>query len=352
MIVVAPLGASRRGKKKPTPASPTGTSRPSASAPTGSRTATRSSSTTSGFPTPRPSPRSGRGPETGRSSSSTTKPTVPRPAPRLSGAPPPTSLALPTRRWCSPAPPMPNRKADLVAIFDLVWPGHGHRLVAGGLAHLRNRAFVRATKRDLGLPPMDVRAERVALDPLHRRVYDAMADAVGDWVTDPEATAAEAGKALIVAVNRTEGRKTLVWSNFVDNVRVIGEALSHHDPATIVGATSVDDPFAPSDRIREIDRFRNDPTAGYWSQPPRPSAKACLSTAHAPTRSTSTVATPPEPGSSRSTGPTASGSSPTRRSRAPSSRPQTRSTPGSPRSSMPRSQQGRCTRRPCPPPGR
>lgn len=208
--------------------------------------------------------------------------------------------------------PMPNRESDLAAVFDLVWPGHGPRLVDGELAHLRERAFVRATKDDLGLPPMDLRVEQVALDPLHRRVYDAMVEAVDEWASGPEATAAEAGQALmrliaattnpaavfnpgapwsltddygpgaqladvladpgrhvraakiiraaqIVAENRACGRKTLVWSNFVDNVRVIGEALSSHGPATIIGATPVDDPSAPSDRLREIDRFRNDP---------------------------------------------------------------------------------------------
>jgi hypothetical protein len=208
--------------------------------------------------------------------------------------------------------PMPNRESDLAAVFDLVWPSHGQRLVDGDLAHCRDRAFVRATKADLGLPPMDLRVEKVALEPLHRRVYDAMLESVGNWAGRAEATAAEAGTALmrliaaatnpaavfdpgtpwslsddagpgaelaqvladptrhiraakivrtaqIVANNRAEGRKTLVWSNFIDNVRVIGEALSIHQPATIIGAIPIDDPSAPSDRTREIDRFRNDP---------------------------------------------------------------------------------------------
>ena len=207
--------------------------------------------------------------------------------------------------------PMPNRESDLISIFDLVWPGHGERLVLGELANRRERAFVRVTKADLGLPPMNVRVERVTLAPLHRRVYDAMLEAVDRWATGPAVTAAEAGKALmrllaaatnpgavfdpgapwslsdytgpgaeladllsepgrhirsakivraaqIVAQNRALGRKTLVWSNFVDNVRVIGEALSIHNPATVIGATPVDDPAAPSDRVRELNRFRSD----------------------------------------------------------------------------------------------
>ena len=207
--------------------------------------------------------------------------------------------------------PMPNRESDLEAVFDLVWPGHGQRLVSGDLAHHRDRAFVRVTKADLGLPRMDIRVERVALDPMHRRVYDAMLGAVGDWATGAEATAAEAGKALmrliaattnpaavfdpgapwslsedevtaelgeiladptrhlraakivraaqIVADNRADRRKTLVWSSFVDNVRLISEALSAHNPATVIGATPLDDPSGSVDRVRELHRFRQDP---------------------------------------------------------------------------------------------
>jgi hypothetical protein len=32
-----------------------------------------------------------------------------------------------------------------------------------------------------------------------------------------------------------------------------------HGPATVIGATPIDNPSAPADRVREIDRFRNDP---------------------------------------------------------------------------------------------
>lgn len=208
--------------------------------------------------------------------------------------------------------PMPNTESDLVAVFDLVWPGHGERLVDGDLAHLRDRAFVRVTKDDLGLPPMHLEVERIALDPLHRQVYEAMRSSVGHWAEHAQVTAADAGRALmrliaaatnpaavfdpgapwllaetdgigvrleeliaeptrhirsakiiraaqIVTENRAAGRKTLVWSNFVDNVRLIGDALAKHHPAVIIGATPMDAPGAPSDRKREIDRFRNDP---------------------------------------------------------------------------------------------
>lgn len=208
--------------------------------------------------------------------------------------------------------PMPNGEADLEAVFDLVWPGQGHRLVGhGDLSSRLDRAFVRVTKDDLDLPELAIRAERVALDPNHRTLYDAMVDRVAEWADDPAVTAADAGRALmrliaattnpaavfspdlpftlpadqaptdlanlvanparyvrpakivraaqIVADNRADGRKTLVWSSFVSNINAITAALEHHSPAVVMGATPVDDPDAPTDRVRELNRFRSDP---------------------------------------------------------------------------------------------
>ena len=211
--------------------------------------------------------------------------------------------------------PMPNGESDLAAVFDLAWPGHGERLVDGELAHLRERVFVRVTKQELELPPLDIRVERVELDPTHRRLYDAMIKRVGSWAEDEEPTAAEAGRALmhllaagtnpstvfdpdapwslplaavkqadltevvgapgehirpakiiraaqIVADNRERGKKTLVWTSFIGNVNALAAALAHHDPAVVVGATPIDEPVAPTDRRRELRRFREDP--GCW----------------------------------------------------------------------------------------
>lgn len=207
--------------------------------------------------------------------------------------------------------PMPNGEPDLKAVFDLVWPGQGARLVGDGdLTRRRERAFVRVTKDDLRLPELDVRIESVALDSNHRVLYDAMVERVAEWSDGPAVTAADAGRALmrliaaatnpaavfsphlpftlpaddvpaslrdlvedptrhvrpakivraaqIVADNRARGRKTLVWSSFVANVNAIAGALEHHTPAVVMGSTPVDDPEAPTDRVRELDRFRHD----------------------------------------------------------------------------------------------
>ncbi|MFF4952792.1 SNF2-related protein [Streptomyces chattanoogensis] len=215
--------------------------------------------------------------------------------------------------------PMPNRPRDLEAVFDLVWPGQGHRLVHGDLAHVRDRAFVRATKDDLALPPLELRVERVALEASHRALYDAMTGRVRRWarhVGGPEgaasgAVAAQAGRALLhliaaaanpaavfapgrpwslpldgpghadlpslvtdptrhirpakvvraaqlVAENRARGRKTVVWSGFLGNVEALATALARHRPAVVTGATPPDDPAGRTDRRAQLDRFRHD----------------------------------------------------------------------------------------------
>lgn len=215
--------------------------------------------------------------------------------------------------------PMPNRPRDLEAVFDLVWPGQGHRLVHGDLAHLRQRAYVRATKDDLELPPLRVRVERIALEAPHRALYDAMTDRVRHWARnaggpDGEASgavAAQAGRALLhliaaaanpatvfapgrpwslplegpsggdlpsliadptrhirpakvvraaqlVAENRAQGRKTVVWSGFLGNIEALTTVLARHRPAVVTGATPIDDPAGRADRRAQLDRFRRD----------------------------------------------------------------------------------------------
>ncbi|MGP4048550.1 SNF2-related protein [Streptomyces sp. 2A115] len=215
--------------------------------------------------------------------------------------------------------PMPNRPRDLEAVFDLVWPGQGHRLVHGDLAHLRDRAYVRATKDDLELPPLQLRVERIALDASHRALYDAMSNRVRQWAQDvggPKraasgAVAAQAGRALLnliaaaanpaavfapgrpwslplegpghadlaslvadpvrhirpakvlraaqlVAEYRARGRKTVVWSGFLGNIEALTAALAWHRPAVITGATPLDDSAGRANRRAQLERFRHD----------------------------------------------------------------------------------------------
>jgi len=215
------------------------------------------------------------------------------------------------RRLVLTGTPMPNGSDDLAAVFDLVWPGRGHRLATGDLSAVRDRAFVRVTKEDLNLPDLTTRIDVVELDGSHRRLYDALAGRAADALVDGAADAAEIGRAVmrliaaasnpaavldplgafalpvsgsdaeittmladptahvrpakiirvaqLVAGNTTRGRKTLVWSNFVGNVAALRDALGEHSPAVITGATPVTDAAAVTDRTRELARFRTNP---------------------------------------------------------------------------------------------
>lgn len=66
--------------------------------------------------------------------------------------------------------------------------------------------------------------------------------------------------AQVVAANHARGRKTLIWSSFVGNVAALRDALSEYSPAVITGATPVADGAAVTDRTRQLDRFRTDPS--------------------------------------------------------------------------------------------
>lgn len=214
------------------------------------------------------------------------------------------------RRYVLSGTPMPNTSDDLAAQFDLCWPGYGADLASGHLRHVRDRVFVRTTKRELNLPRLTTRIERVPLDPDHRQVYDALAGGALDILDDPalaadvEALGAalmrliaaatnpaailDAGRQLqlpavvagmplemvirnaasilrpaklmrvaqLVEANVAAGKKTLIWSVFVANVKALSELLATHQPAVITGATPVEDANMRTDRRRELDRFR------------------------------------------------------------------------------------------------
>lgn len=65
--------------------------------------------------------------------------------------------------------------------------------------------------------------------------------------------------AAMVASNAEEGRKTLVWANFVDSLRDLERVLAPHDPALIYGAVpSGEELEGVATREGELRRFRED----------------------------------------------------------------------------------------------
>lgn len=215
--------------------------------------------------------------------------------------------------------PMPNGASDLEAILDLAWPGHGARLASGTLPN-SHRTWVRITKDDLGLEPADVTVEQITLDPAHQQIYDAVATGAlrelgGDraqqraaivrliaaatnpllilpgedsrllWPRVPEVAddleqlvrgaqgAVLPAKLLAVArhveTHANAGTKLVVWTNFLGNVKELGRLLSPYSPAVVTGSTPRVDPSAPTDRERELRRFRTDPACAVLVATPQ-----------------------------------------------------------------------------------
>jgi SNF2 family DNA or RNA helicase len=170
--------------------------------------------------------------------------------------------------------------------------------------------FTRTTKKELDLPPVDISVRRLDLPPLHRNLYDALLGQVsGQWSGDeqnlatmgrvvlyllmaattpallatgasryeplpyrippihpaPGSTLEELMRDLphyelspkyqevlaIVNANASIGRKTLVWSTFVRNLKSLEHLLSNYSPAIVHGGSE--------DRAEQLTRFRKDP---------------------------------------------------------------------------------------------
>ncbi|MDO9455225.1 DEAD/DEAH box helicase [Nocardioides sp.] len=221
--------------------------------------------------------------------------------------------SLATARYALTGTPMPNGRADLAAVLDLVWPGHGDRLADPACLNA-DRTWVRITKDDLDLADAVIEVERVRLDETHRAIYDAFTsdlshrtsliqafpaiaststtrllatatnpalllggsgDATLDWRDSPDlpdtVMAALSGLSSMVrptkilrvahhaAEHRARGDKLLVWTNFIGNVHELARVLEPFAPAVVTGEVPVSDPGAPTDRVRELRRFREDP---------------------------------------------------------------------------------------------
>lgn len=183
--------------------------------------------------------------------------------------------------------------------------------------------FVRTRKSELGLNQPTMRVVEVELDPLQGEIYHALRDryagafeinmadratfaSMGDIVmylleaaTNPQLLTAGSGAedalsfrhppldvpsgsalwdllqqynqyetpakfrqlAEMIESNAAQGRKTLVWSNFVRNLQGLERMLALHEPSIIYGGipSEVADPAAARTRESELARFRTDP---------------------------------------------------------------------------------------------
>jgi SNF2 family DNA or RNA helicase len=214
--------------------------------------------------------------------------------------------------------PAPNGAKDLESLLSFVWPGHGRRAVdravnGGDLSYaskMLRPLFTRTTKRELGLPPVDVKIQTVTLPDVHRKIYTALIDKSKEPGDSEQDKFRKMGKVLVylmmastspallaqggsryeplpfyvppleapegsslfelirslpryelspkyeavlrvVSENARVGRKTLVWSTFVRNLTTLEGALRKFQPAIVHGGSP--------DRDEQIERFRQDP---------------------------------------------------------------------------------------------
>ena len=224
--------------------------------------------------------------------------------------------ALAARTMVLSGTPRPNTDTDLSNVLDLAYPGLGRSLIHSDAAPLRN-AFTRTTKSELGLPDVNLTSINVPMSDAHDRVYDALIDAAARAVindpsilddvtragriaallaaatTDPTAVLAPnttttitddlpdlnlddllttlhdavtptkfTHVARMLHEHRANGTKVLVWACFKHHIARLNTILTQagFNPAVITGDTPVNNPAAPTDRTRELHRFRTDPT--------------------------------------------------------------------------------------------
>jgi hypothetical protein len=173
---------------------------------------------------------------------------------------------------------------------------------------------VRITKDRLDLEPATVTVLPVALDENHLRVYQAVASGLAgsledlqfgrdfastalarlvaaasnptlllrdpaerevDWggdltpgeqaITDLLAAVANVVRpakllaaASLAREHAERGEKVLVWTNFIGNVRELERLLEPYNPAVITGSVARDDPAAATDRVRQLQKFREE----------------------------------------------------------------------------------------------
>lgn len=231
-------------------------------------------------------------------------------------------LAL--RRDILTGTPLPHSTRDLVGQLDFLWPGQqimpAPEPADGYLSRTQEAVrplYVRTTKKELGLPKIDVVLVPVSLGPLQREIYDALRNKVREqfgsvgtldrsrfralgrsamrllqaasnpalfvtqditfelepmeipkgsrlWDLSQDYARYERPAKVWAAIKRAEelaeqGQKTLIWSSFVPNVEGIADHLAHLGAVYIHGQVPSSEGGEPDTREGIIRRFHEDP---------------------------------------------------------------------------------------------
>lgn len=213
--------------------------------------------------------------------------------------------------------PMPQSYDDLRNLFSISWPNVSLNSVSDSiLNNIKNgQLFVRTTKRELKLPPLEIIKHSIEQGKIQSEIYDALKKRyVGTFsiTNQQESYFGSKGRAVmtLLAVSSNPGllagidnydayqglewpprsfnltesllhlaenysnyeippkynwiaqfckkameenRKILIWSNFIGNINALQKLLIPFKPAIVYGQTSIEN------RIKEIDRFKFSP---------------------------------------------------------------------------------------------
>ncbi len=189
-----------------------------------------------------------------------------------------------TRSWAMSGTPIENRVEDLINLFDFVEPGlippeTPFRSIPG----IVKDHIIRRTKEMVAgdMPPRIYRDLALELSPEQRDTYDLAEkegivhlNKLGDTITvqhvfelvmrlkqicnfDPRTGRSSKLERLVADMEEvsSSGRKAIVFSQWVDPLETIGEALKEHGPLMYHGR------IASKDRQPILDRFKEDPDA-------------------------------------------------------------------------------------------
>jgi SNF2 family DNA or RNA helicase len=220
---------------------------------------------------------------------------------------------LPVRRDILSGTPMPQDPADLQSQLDFLWPGMGlgNQILRGASPReVIGNLYVRTTKADLGLPPVErhfiqvgmgrgqtalygivrseiilqcsslrsgsgvdlIRARRSVMRLLQLSSNPVLAlRGIMDDAPDIESgiiqEVIENGPSpKMVAVRdlarqlAAEGRKTVIWTIFTDTIEQLERMLADLNPVTVYGAIPSGDPADLASREGRLRKFKTDPT--------------------------------------------------------------------------------------------
>lgn len=211
---------------------------------------------------------------------------------------------LPTGKLVMSGTPMPQSTDDLIPQFAFLYPEMP--VNSENVVDLIRPVYVRTTKEELGLPPVDRKSVPLRMAPLQYELYQLMKQEVAreaataltipgkqvfrslgrsvarllQFVSNPALLASEIGFAhgdmlaavlaegdgpkikYVLAQARKlarEGKKVLIWSSFVRNVEYLAERLSDVGAVYIHGGVDAGDEDDDGTREGKIRQFRDNP---------------------------------------------------------------------------------------------